>query len=43
MDPYLFDGGCGRHLQPDALQHAQADAQARHEAREGWRRMTKKG
>lgn len=33
MDPYVFDGGCGRHLQPDALQREQAAAQARYEAR----------
>lgn len=43
LDPYVFDGGCGRHLAPDALQREQAAAQVRYEARIDYQQRLKQG
>lgn len=42
LDPFVFDGGCGQQLPPEALQRAQADARARHEARRTWKRSIRR-
>lgn len=42
MDPYVFDGGCGRHLSPDELQRWQLDAKARYDARMAWQQPHRK-